>query len=92
MNGQNLTVLTSHNISGILNSKVQSDRGSIFKVAVTQGGIQSSKNRISLTLFLETPIQKKLKRIMTLRQVVNGKESRPGALVSRKLPQYPKEN
>ena len=37
MNGQNLTVLTSHDVSGILNSKVQSDNGSIFKAAVTQG-------------------------------------------------------
>ena len=36
-NGQNLTVLTSHDVSGILNSKVQSDNGSIFKAAVTQG-------------------------------------------------------
>ena len=37
MNGQNLTVLTPHDISGILNSKVQSDNGSVFKAAVTQG-------------------------------------------------------
>ena len=37
MNGQNLIVLTSHDVSGILNSKVQSDNGSIFKAAVTQG-------------------------------------------------------
>ena len=36
MNGQNLTVLTSHDVSGILNSKVQSDNGSVFKAAVTQ--------------------------------------------------------
>ena len=36
-NGQNLTVLTSHDVSGILNSKVQSKSGSIFKAAVTQG-------------------------------------------------------
>ena len=36
-NGQNLTVLTFHDVSGILNSKVQSDNGSIFKAAVTQG-------------------------------------------------------
>ena len=35
-NGQNRTVLTSHDVSGILNSKVQSDNGSIFKAAVTQ--------------------------------------------------------
>ena len=36
MNGQNLTVLTSHDVSGILNSKVQSNNGSVFKAAVTQ--------------------------------------------------------
>ena len=36
MNGQNLTVLT-YDISGILNPKVQSDNGSVFKDAVTQG-------------------------------------------------------
>ena len=41
MNGQNLIVLTSHDVSGILNSKVQSDTGSIFKAAVTQGGIKT---------------------------------------------------
>ena len=37
INGQNLTVLTPHGLSGILNTKVQSDNGSIFKAAVTQG-------------------------------------------------------
>ena len=36
-NGQNLTVLTSHDVSEILNSKVQSNNGSVFKAAVTQG-------------------------------------------------------
>ena len=36
-NGQNLTVLTFHDVSRILNSKVQNDSGSIFKAAVTQG-------------------------------------------------------
>ena len=35
-NGQNPTALTSHDISGILNSKVQSNNGSTFKAAVTQ--------------------------------------------------------
>ena len=35
MNGQNLTVLTSRDVSGIF--KVQNDNGSIFKAAVTQG-------------------------------------------------------
>ena len=32
-NGQNLTVLTSHDVGGILNSKVQSDNA----LSVTQG-------------------------------------------------------
>ena len=41
MNGQNLIVLTSHDVSGILNSKVQSDNGSIFKAAVTQGVLKA---------------------------------------------------
>ena len=36
-NGQNLIILTSHDVCGILNSKVQSKNGSIFKPAVTQG-------------------------------------------------------
>ena len=36
-NGQNLTALTSHDVSGFLNSKVQSKNGSIVKAAVTQG-------------------------------------------------------
>ena len=36
MNGQNLTVLTSHDVSGIWNPKVQSDNGSVFIAAVTQ--------------------------------------------------------
>ena len=41
INGQNLTVLTPHDLSGILNSKVQSDNGSIFKAAVTQGVLKA---------------------------------------------------
>ena len=64
-NGQNRTVLTSHDVSGILNSKVQSDNGSIFKAAVTQG--------VSKTLGLEyhtvpgdPNLQKKLKRLIML--------------------------
>jgi len=36
-NGQNFTILTSHDVSGVLNSKVQSDNGSVFKAAITQG-------------------------------------------------------
>ena len=41
MNGQNLTILTSHDVSEILNSKTQSDNGSVFKAAVTQGASQA---------------------------------------------------
>ena len=41
MNGWNLTVLISHGISGILNSKVQSDNGSLLKAAVTQGVLKA---------------------------------------------------
>ena len=35
--GKYRTVLTSHDVSEILNSKVQSNNGSVFKTAVTQG-------------------------------------------------------
>ena len=48
-NGQNLTVLTSHDVSEILNSKVQSNNGSLFKVALTQG--------VSKTLGIEYHLQ-----------------------------------
>ena len=37
MNGQNLTVLTSHDVSGILNSKVQSNNALPLKLLLTQG-------------------------------------------------------
>ena len=57
--------MTSHDVSGILNSKVQSDNDSIFKAAVTQGA--------SKTLGLEyhtvpgdPNLQKKLKRLIML--------------------------
>ena len=42
MNGQNLTVLTSHDVNVIFNSKVQSNSGSTFKAAVTQGVSKAS--------------------------------------------------
>ena len=48
-NGQNLTVLTSHDVSEILNSKVQSNNGSLFKVALIQG--------VSKTLGIEYHLQ-----------------------------------
>ena len=47
-NGQNLTVLTSHDVSGILNSKVQRDNGSVFKAAVSQA--------VSKALGIEYPL------------------------------------
>ena len=57
-NGQNFTILTSHDV-------VQSDNGSIFKTAVTQA--------VSKTLGIEyhtvpgdLNLQKKLKRLMVL--------------------------
>ena len=58
MNWQNLTVLTSHDVNVILNSKVQRNSGSTFKAALTQG-VSKASGRISLTLFLETPIFRK---------------------------------
>ena len=48
MNGQNLTVLTSHDVSGILNSKVQSDNDSVFKAAVTQGILKTLRIKYHL--------------------------------------------
>ena len=39
--GWNFTVVTSHDASVILNSKVQSDNGSVFKAAVTQGVLKA---------------------------------------------------
>ena len=50
MNGQNLTVLTSHDVSGILNSKVQTDNGSIFESAVTQGASKALGQNITYTV------------------------------------------
>ena len=38
---------------------LQSNNGSTYKSAVTQGGVKSSRNRIPLTLFLDTSILRK---------------------------------
>ena len=65
MNGQNLTVLTPHDISGILNSKVQSDNGSVFKAAVTQG-VSKALGLEYHTVPGDPNLQKKLKSLMTL--------------------------
>ena len=64
-NGQNLTVLTSHDVGGILNSKVQSDNGSIFKAAVTQG-VSKARGIEYHSVPGDPNLQKKLKRLMTL--------------------------
>ena len=62
-NGQNLTVLTSHDVSGILNSKVQSNNAPPLKLL----GVRSSRNRIITYTVPEDPNpQKKLKRLVTL--------------------------
>ena len=64
-NGQNLTVLTSHDVGGILNSKVQSDSGSVFKAIVTQG-VSKALRIENHTVPGDSNLQKKLKRLMTL--------------------------
>ena len=65
INGQHLIVLTSHDVSGILNSKVDSDNDSIFKAAVTQG-VSKSLGIEYHTVPGDPNLQKKLKRLMTL--------------------------
>ena len=64
-NGQNLTVLTSHDVSGILYSKVHCDNGSIFKAAVTQG-VSKALGIEYHTVPGDPSLQKKSKRLMTL--------------------------
>ena len=63
MNGQNLTVLTSHDVSGIF--QVQNDNGSIFKAAITQGVLKALGIEYH-TVPGDPNLQKKLKRLMTL--------------------------
>ena len=66
INRQNLTVLTSHDVSGILNSKSQSDNGSIFKTTVTQ--VVSKVLGIEYHFIVpgDPNLQKKLEKLMTL--------------------------
>ena len=64
-NGQNLTVVTSHAISGILNSKVQSDNGSVFKAAASQW-VSKALGIEYHTVPGDPSLQKKSKRLMTL--------------------------
>ena len=68
MNGQNLTVLTSHDVSGILNSKVQSDNGSVFKAAVIQG-VSKALGIEYHTVPGNPNLQKKLKKLLTLKDI-----------------------
>ena len=64
-NGQNFTILTSLDVSGVLNSKVQSDNGSIFKPAVTQG-VSKALGVEYHTVPGDLNLQKMLKRLMML--------------------------
>ena len=66
MNGQNLTVLTSHDLSGILNSKVQSGNGPTFEVAVNQGVSKAQQIEYHLHCSWRPQYSGKLKRLMTL--------------------------
>ena len=65
INGQNLTVVTSHAISGILNSKVQSDSGSVFKAAASQW-VSKALGIEYHTVPGDPNLQNKLKRLITL--------------------------
>ena len=64
-NGWNFTVLTSHDVSGILNSKVQSDNGSVFKAPVMQG-VSEALGLEYHTVPGDLNLQKMLKRLMML--------------------------
>ena len=64
-NGQIFTILTSHDVSGVLNSKVQSDNGSVFKSAITQG-VAKALGIEYHTVPGDPNLQKKLKSLMTL--------------------------
>ena len=64
-NRPNLTVLTFHDVRWILNSKVQSDNGSIFKAAVLKGCQKFQEKNITYTVPGDTNLQKMLKRLMT---------------------------
>ena len=66
INRQNLTVLTSHDVSGILNSKSQSDNGSIFKTTVTQVVSKVLGIEYHFTVPGDPNLQKKLEKLMTL--------------------------
>ena len=57
--------MTSLDVSGILNSKVQSDNGSIFKAAVTQG-VSKALGIEYHTVPGDPNLQNKLKRLITL--------------------------
>ena len=60
--GQNFTILTFHDVSGIVSSE---DNGSIFKAAVTQG-VSKALGIEYHTVPGDPSLQKKSKRLMTL--------------------------
>ena len=66
INRQNLTVLTSHDVSGILNSKSQSDNGSIFKTTITQGVSKALGIEYHLHCSWRPQSSEKVGRLMTL--------------------------
>ena len=67
-NEWNFPVLTSHDVSGILNSEVQSDNGSVFKAAVTQG-VSKALGLEYHTVPGDPNLQKKLKRLIMLKDI-----------------------
>ena len=60
--GQNFTILTSHDVSGIVSSE---DNGSMFKAAVTQG-VSKALGIEYHTVPGDPSLQKKSQRLMTL--------------------------
>ena len=64
-NGQNFTILTSHDVSGIVSSE---DNGSIFKAAVTQG-VSKALGIEYHTVPGNRNLQKKLKKLITLKDI-----------------------
>ena len=68
INGKNLTVLTSHDVSGILNSQIQSDNDYIFKAAVSQGVSKAQGIEYHYTVPGDPNLQKTLQRLVTLKR------------------------
>ena len=55
-------LLTSRDVSGILNSKVQSKNGSVFKAAVTQGVSQALRIEYHLYCFWRPQSSEKIEK------------------------------